>query len=87
MKEFNYCIRDKQGLHARPAAELAGLAAEFSDTEITIVTAKGRKANAADLMKLMSLAVRYGNTVTIRCEGQKEEEASEKLRMFFEKNL
>ena len=86
MKQFNYVINDPLGLHARPAGLLAKLAKPYADTVITIT--KGDKTvKASQLMKLMSLAAKNGDEVTVTVEGPEEEAAFEAVKAFFDANL
>lgn len=85
MKSFTYVIKDKTGIHARPAGLLSGLAKGF-DSEIVIE--KGDKSvNAVKLMMLMGLGVKCGDTVKVTVSGSDENEAVEKIKAFFEDNL
>ena len=86
MKEFTYTITDPLGIHARPAGQVAKLAKGYGDTVITI-SKNGSVAKASQLMKLMSLAVKQGDTVLVTAEGPREEEAMEALKAFFTANL
>lgn len=86
MKQFDYTIKDPVGIHARPAGLLAKLAKGFGETVVT-VTKEGTTAKASQLMKLMSLGVKCGDTVTIAAEGPAEEEAIEAIRKFVEETL
>lgn len=86
MKEFTYTITDPLGIHARPAGQVAKLAKGYTDTVITI-SKNGCVAKASQLMKLMSLAVKQGDTVLVTAEGPREEETIEELRGFFTANL
>ena len=55
MKSFTCTIRDKEGLHARPAGLLAAAAKKYAGTNVTI--AKGDKSgDAKKIFKIMSLA-------------------------------
>ena len=86
MQQFDYVINDPLGLHARPAGLLAKLAKPYADTVITIT--KGAKTvKASQLMKLMSLAAKNGDQVTVAAEGPPEEEAIAALKAFFQENL
>lgn len=86
MRQFTYTITDSLGIHARPAGLLAKTAKAFDDTQITI--AKGdQSVRATQLMKLMALGVKQGDTVTVTAEGPAESEAEQKMRAFFEENL
>jgi len=86
MKRFSYTITDSLGIHARPAGLLAKAAKAFGDTQITI--GKGDEAvRATQLMKLMALGIRQGDTVTVTAEGPDEAKAEKQMRKFFEENL
>ena len=86
MKQFDYTIKDPLGIHARPAGLLAKEAKAFADTVITV--AKGGNAvKASQLMKLMGLAVKQGDTVTVAADGEDEDTAIAALKAFFEANL
>lgn len=86
MKEFTYTVNDPLGIHARPAGMLAKMAKPFADTTITIT--KGAKTvKATQLMMIMSLAVKNGDTVTVKAEGPAEDEAIAAAKKFFEENL
>ena len=86
MKQFNYVINDPQGLHARPAGLLAKLAKPYADTVIS-VTKGDKTVKASQLMKLMSLAAKNGDEVTVTVEGPEEEAAFEAVKAFFDANL
>ena len=86
MKQFNYTITDALGIHARPAGMLAKAAKMYADTEIT-VSCNGKTAKAAQLMKIMSLGVKQGHTVTVMAEGIHEEAAIAAMDGFFTSNL
>lgn len=65
---------------------LTTAAKPFADTTITI--AKGDKAvKMTQLMRLLSLGVKTGDTVTVTAEGPAEEEALAAIKALFEKNL
>ena len=86
MKQFTYTITDPLGIHARPAGMLAKEAKAFADTTVT-VTKDGVTVKASQLMKLMSLAVKQGNVVTVAAEGPDEDAAIAAMQKFFEANL
>ena len=86
MKQFTYTLTDPLGIHARPAGLLAKAAKAYADTTITI-TKDDKTVKASQLMKLMSLTVKQGNTVTVAAEGPQEEEAIAAMQKFLEENL
>lgn len=85
MKEFTYTVRDKVGIHARPAGMLVKLVKEYSSD---VYIEKGDKRIKADrLIAVMNMGIKQGDTVTITIEGVDEEEAYKSLYSFFESNL
>jgi phosphoenolpyruvate-protein phosphotransferase len=63
----------EHGIHARPAAMLAGAVKGFA-AEVTLV-ARGREASARSTIALMTLGVRKGDEVEIRASGADAEAA------------
>lgn len=86
MKTFSYTITDALGIHARPAGLLAKAARNFPDTVIT-VDKDGNSARASQLMKLMGLGVRQGDTVRVTAQGAEEDAAIAAMEAFFRANL
>ena len=84
MKSFEYTVIDPLGLHARPAGMLAKEAKKY--TSVCTVTRDGTTVKASQLMKLMSLAVKQGQTITVAAEGEDEDTAIAALKAFFEDN-
>ncbi len=85
MKEFTYTITDPQGIHARPAGELVKAAQGFA-CKVTIVK-DGREMDAKKLLGVMSLGVKQGMEITIKTDGENEEEAATALEEFLKNNL
>lgn len=85
MKSFEYIIKDKNGIHARPAGLLSKTAKEF-DSEC-VIEKDSKKVNLTKLMMLMGLAVKCGDKITVSASGSDEEAAIEALHRFFEENL
>lgn len=85
MKEFNYVIKDEQGIHARPAGMFVKEAAAFS-SNVTIGK-NGKEVDAKRILGVMSLGVKKGEEIVLKAEGQDEEEAIEKLSAFLQENL
>ena len=85
MKTFAHTIKDELGIHARPAGLLVKEAKKY-ESECTI-TKDGKTKKLTQLMMLMSLGVKQGETVTVTAEGADEDTAIEGLKAFFEANL
>ena len=75
MKTFEYTIKDELGIHARPAGLLVKEAKKY-ESECTI-TKDGKTKKLTQLMMLMSLGVKQGETVTVTAEGADEDTAIE----------
>ncbi len=85
MNKFTYTIKDKDGIHARPAGMLVKEASKFN-SEITIES-KGNKANAKKIFSVMSLGAKYDDEITLTAEGSDEAEAMTALENFIKENL
>lgn len=85
MKSFTYIIKEKLGIHARPAGYLMKEAKQYS-SKITLYT-NGKSADVKKLIALMALAVGQGAEVTVNIEGEDEEIAAAKLEEFFKTTL
>lgn len=66
-----YIIKDKSGLHARPAALVVNIAAKYPG-EIDIEY-KEAKYNLKSIMIVMSLGIRFGDEITIHAQGENAE--------------
>ena len=77
MPERTVQIVNRNGLHARPAAEIVKFAAKFQ-SEITIVK-DDLDVNGKSIMGVMMLAAEHGSTITFRAEGPDAEQALEAL--------
>lgn len=77
MYEKTIIVKNKTGLHARPAAMFVQTANKFK-SEI-FVEKEGKKVNAKSIMGVMSLAVSQGTTITILAQGEDEKDAVEAL--------
>ncbi len=86
MKQFEYTITDELGIHARPAGMLAKQAKEYGDTVVT-VTKGNTTVKASQLMKLMGMGVKCGDTITVAAEGPDEDKAIQELETFFKENF
>ncbi len=73
----NICITNANGLHARPAAVLAKLAAQF---DFPVYLLKGtEKANAKSIVEIMALALEQGVTVRLQVQTQDASRAQHAL--------
>ncbi|MDE6607908.1 MAG: HPr family phosphocarrier protein [Lachnospiraceae bacterium] len=85
MKEFKYVIKDKEGIHARPAGLFVK---EASAYPCTVTISKGDKeVDAKRIFGIMGLGAKCGEEITVKTNGEKEEEAIAALGKFLEENL
>jgi len=77
MPERAVQIVNKNGLHARPAAEIVKLAAKFQ-ADITIVK-DDLDVNGKSIMGVMMLAAEHGSTILLRAEGPDADAALDAL--------
>jgi len=77
----DYTIIDQHGMHARPAAALLKLARQFR-AEI-LLKKDDRTIPLKSMLNILSLAIKYGDTLTVIIQGEDEPSASEALHVFF----
>lgn len=85
MKSFTYVIKDKEGIHARPAGIVVAEAKKY--TSNVSITNKGKKADLKRIFGVMGLCVKSNEEVLIEVDGADEDLAIKKLQEVFEKNL
>ena len=85
MKTFTYIIKDKEGIHARPAGIIVAEAKKYSSS--ISITNKGKKADLKRIFGVMGLCVKSNEEVLIEIDGFDEELAYTKLKELFEENL
>ena len=77
MVERTVQIVNKNGLHARPAAEIVKISTRFQ-SEITLVK-DGMEVNGKSIMGVMMLAAECGATLLLRAEGNDADAALDAL--------
>ena len=78
-------IRNRQGLHARPAALFVRLANKF-DSEITVRRGK-EKVNGKSIMGILMLGCEKGSQIELLIEGEDAQRALEELTHLMTKEL
>ena len=78
-------IKNKQGLHARPAALFVQMANKFS-CDITVSKGK-QKVNGKSIMGIMMLEAGSGSKVIITANGEDAEQAVKELECLLLKNI
>ena len=77
MLERSVQIANRNGLHARPAAEIVKTAAKYA-AEITIAR-DDVEVNGKSIMGVMMLAAEFGSTVQVRANGPDADAALDAL--------
>lgn len=85
MKNFEYTIKDENGIHARPAGMLVKEASKFN-SDIVLESGE-KKADAKKIFAVMSMNVKCGDKLSVLIEGSDEAQAEKVLYEFFCSNL
>lgn len=85
MMEKVMTIRNRMGLHARPAAMFVQEAGKFKSQ--VYVVKDGLQVNGKSVMGLMLLAAESGSKLTIKADGTDEQQALEALEKLFERRF
>ncbi len=78
MVSANLVILNRVGLHMRPAKHLCSAALEYK-CKINICKPSG-KYNAKSVLSVLAAQVKYGNEITLECDGEDEELALKNLK-------
>lgn len=73
MTEREMEIINRLGLHARAAAKLVHVSSQFA-SDVWMIR-DGEEVDAKSILGLLLLAAAQGSVVTIRCDGEDEDEA------------
>lgn len=77
-------LKNEEGLHARPATEIAKNAENYScDIKFEV---RGTQYNAKSVLNIMSAGIKRNTQIKIICDGEDEKQALEKILEIFEKN-
>ncbi|MBQ9537707.1 MAG: HPr family phosphocarrier protein [Treponema sp.] len=75
-------VRNRAGIHARPAALIAQTANKF--TSEIIMEKNTTTVNAKSIMGVITMAAGYNTTMTLKVDGTDEKEAAEAIEKLFE---
>ena len=85
MIEKEVIIKNRAGLHTRPAATLVKNAAKFQ-SEFYIIK-DGMEINGKSIIGVMTLAAEQGSSLLLRFEGTDEQEAAQEIVGLFERGF
>ena len=82
MIEKQLVVRNRAGIHARPAAIIAQTANKYT-CEISL-SRDDTTVNAKSIMGVITMAAGYNTTLTLKTEGSDEKEAAQAIESLFE---
>jgi phosphocarrier protein HPr len=82
MIEREVTIRNRAGLHTRPAASIVKLAAKFQSE--FFIEKDGLQINGKSIIGVMTLAAEQGSKLLVRFDGPDEEEAYRAMAELFD---
>lgn len=82
MLEANFIIKNKLGLHARPAAQFVQLVSKYKSK--VSVFKDDQEVDGKSIMGLMTLAAECGSTVKVVIEGEDEQQLMTEINKLFE---
>lgn len=82
MTEKDVVVKNRAGIHARPAALIVQTASQY-DAHIEFKN-DHETINAKSIMGIITLGASYNSTITIAADGEDEAEAVERLSQLFE---
>jgi phosphocarrier protein HPr len=85
MVEREVTIKNRTGLHTRPAATLVKLAAKFKSD--FFIYKDGLQINGKSIIGVMTLAAEQGSRLILQFNGEDEEEAANAIVELFERGF
>ena len=85
MLEVEVQIKNRAGLHTRPAATIVKIAAKFRSD--FYIYKDGFEINGKSIIGVMTLAAEQGSKLLLRFDGEDEREASKEICELFEKGF
>jgi len=85
MHEATLVVHHKVGLHARPAALFVQTAKKFKSA--VKVRKDSMEVDAKSILLILTLAVNQGSTITIKADGEDEQEAVKALQTLVESDF
>ena len=85
MVQQEVVVKNRLGLHTRPAASLVKLAAKFKSE--FYLERDGYRVNGKSIIGVMTLAAEQGSRITLMCDGADEQEALVALTDYFDRGF
>ena len=84
MRQYHYTIKDRMGIHTRPAGLFVNEANKYESK--IIVMANGKTTHGQNLTEIMDLDVESADQIDIEIDGPDEDAAFDRIKSFFEDN-
>jgi phosphocarrier protein len=85
MVEFEVTIKNRAGLHTRPAATLVKLASKYKSD--FFIYKDGIEINGKSIIGVMTLAAERGSTMILKFDGPDENDAAYAMRELFDRGF
>ncbi len=85
MKQKTTTIKNRAGIHARPAALIVQTASQFESN--IYLEKETEKINAKSIMGIITLGASYKTDIVVSAEGSDETEAVDAIAALFEKKF
>ena len=72
MVSKDFTIKNKMGLHMRPANVFVTEMTKFN-SDVNIIM-NGKKVNGKSIMNIMAACIKFGSEITVECDGSDEAE-------------
>lgn len=79
-------VRNKMGIHARPAAMIVRISNKYPNTDI-YVEKDGEQVNGKSIMSLMMLAAGKGSQIKFVADGEDAETMLDEISQLFERKF
>ncbi|MBT8143510.1 MAG: HPr family phosphocarrier protein [Gammaproteobacteria bacterium] len=82
MREFDFKVHHRHGLHARPAAHVVAMTSEF-DSRVRVIY-NNQEVDGKSILGLLSLAAPHGACVRVKVDGPDERQVQARLLALFD---
>ena len=86
MEKITYTIKDRDGVHARPAGAMLKAISGY-DSKITLIFKDKQVDLKGGIFALLGLGIRYQDEIYVHVEGEDEKEAAIAVRRALEEYL
>ncbi|MGM0380006.1 MAG: HPr family phosphocarrier protein [Bacillota bacterium] len=85
MQKKDVCVKNKTGLHARPASIFVKLAKTFKSE--VFIQKDDKKVNGKSMLGILGMSIGCGDEITIKVNGEDEKKAIKSIYDLFENEL